>query len=257
MARFYVPPGTIRSGEIELGADIAKRINRVLRLNPGDTVILFDGLGQEYLVRILRVGLGKVSATLVEEVTSRPEPVIAVHLYQGLVRLPRFEWALEKGTELGVTSFVPVVSERSVVRPHEQTPARLERWRRIVAEAAEQSGRVRVPEVHPPQPLPLALVDAPGFKIIPWEEADQVSLRDILHSAGGAMLLQSSGGGSGRDRPTVSLFIGPEGGYSRREVELARRHGAVIVSLGRRILRAETAGIFSVAAVLYELGDLG
>lgn len=246
MARFYVPPGTIRADQIELGADIAKRIGRVLRLNPGDTVTLFDGTGHEYVVQITRVAAGRVSATLLHEGEGLPEPAVALHLYQALIRLPRFEWVLEKGTELGVASFVPVITERSIVRPQEQTPARLERWRRIVAEAAEQCGRSRVPVVHPPQPFPLALVDAPGLKILPWEEAREAGLRAVLQRPPPLA-----------EELAVSLFIGPEGGYTVKEVDLARRQGALIVSLGRRILRAETAGIIGVAAILYELGELG
>src|SRR5581483_161701 len=114
-ARFYVPPGTIRTEQIELGADVAKRISRVLRLNPGDTVTLFDGIGREFVVRITGIAGGKVSAQLLDQVESRPESSVAIHLCQALIRLPRFEWALEKGTELGVGSFVPVVTERSIV----------------------------------------------------------------------------------------------------------------------------------------------
>ncbi len=245
MARFYVPPGTIRSEQIELGADVAKRISRVLRLNPGDTVTLFDGIGREFEVRITAITNGKVAATLVNQIETRPESAVAIHLCQALIRLPRFEWSLEKGTELGVATFVPVITERSLIRPHEQTPPRLERWRRIVAEAAEQCGRATVPEVQPPQQMALALVDAPGLKILLWEGAKEPSLKQVLRRE--PPLLEEI---------SVSLFIGPEGGFTEQEVELAKRHGAIVASLGRRILRAETAGIVAAAAVMYELGGL-
>jgi 16S rRNA (uracil1498-N3)-methyltransferase len=149
---------------------------------------------------------------------------------------------LEKGTELGVAAFVPVLSSRSLIRPSEASSARLERWRRVVVEAAEQSGRCRLPEISPPLTFAEACASAAGLRILPWEGETEASLSDVLAGE--------------KKRDAVSLFIGPEGGFPPEEVELARQQGVRTVSLGRRILRAETAAIVAAALILHELGEL-
>jgi 16S rRNA (uracil1498-N3)-methyltransferase len=171
------------------------------------------------------------------------EPSVRLVLYQALIKGQRFDWVLEKGMELGVAGFVPIVSSRSLVRPAEASSARLERWRRVVVEAAEQSGRCRLPEISPPLPFDEACASAAGVRILPWEGEREASLGDLLAAQQQAV-------------PVVSLFIGPEGGFPLEEVRLARRLGVRTVSLGRRILRAETAAIVAAALVLHELGDL-
>jgi len=171
------------------------------------------------------------------------EPSVRLVLYQALIKGQRFDWVLEKGTELGVAAFVPAVSGRSQVRPSQASSARLERWRRVIVEAAEQSGRSRLPGISLPLPFEEACAAGAGFRILPWEGEREVSLGDLLAAQQLAV-------------PAVSLFIGPEGGFPLDEVQLARRQGVRTVSLGRRVLRAETAAIVAVALVLHELGDL-
>jgi 16S rRNA (uracil1498-N3)-methyltransferase len=170
------------------------------------------------------------------------EPDVRLVLYQALIKGQRFDWVLEKGTEVGVSSFVPVVSSRSVVRPAEASASRLERWQRIVTEAAEQSGRSRLPQVSPPVTFADALASAPGLRLLPWEGEHDITLREALTAEG--------------PPEAVSLFIGPEGGFPTEEVEMARQQGVRTVSLGPRILRAETAGIVAAALVLHELGEM-
>jgi 16S rRNA (uracil1498-N3)-methyltransferase len=171
------------------------------------------------------------------------EPSVRLVLYQALIKGQRFDWVVEKGMELGVAGFVPIVSSRSLVRPAEASSARLERWRRVVVEAAEQSGRCRLPEISPPLTFDDACASAAGVRILPWEAEREASLGDLLAAQQQAV-------------PVVSLFIGLEGGFPLEEVRLARRLGVRTVSLGQRILRAETAAIVAAALVLYELGDL-
>ena len=167
------------------------------------------------------------TAAVVAERPSPPEPSLELVLYQSLIRPQRFELVLEKGTELGVSRFV-----------------RLQRWRRIVTEAAEQSGRGRVPAIDPPSLFEDAVRSAPGLLLLPWEGERSRSLRSYLRSLG--------------DRPlAASLFIGPEGGFAEDEVRLAREAGCVPISLGPRILRSETAGIVAAALVMHELGEMG
>jgi len=153
---------------------------------------------------------------------------------------------LEKGTEIGVAKFVPLLSRRSVVRPRPGRLERRERWLRIITEAAEQCGRSHLPELAPPASLNEAVESAEGLRLLPWEGENEATLRRLLRSSL-----------ANEKTPVVSIFVGPEGGFARQEVDRAVELGARIVSLGPRTLRSETAGIVAAAAVLYELGELG
>ena len=156
---------------------------------------------------------------------------------------------LEKGTELGVAAFVPLLSRRNVVRPVRGRSGRSERWQRIVREAAEQCGRSVLPEVMPAQGLEEALSTLADLRLLSWEGEEAQGLATALQRARPQL--------DAVQRPAVILLIGPEGGFAAEEVALAREAGAQVVSLGRRILRSETAGLAAAAAVLYELGELG
>jgi len=238
-----VPPGAIEGVEVSLPPDLARRLATVLRLKRGDRVLLADGRGRDYEVEITALTPRSGSAAVVVERPSPPEPRVDVVLYQSLVRPQRFELILEKGTELGVARFVPLLSGRAQVKT-ESGSQRADRWRRIVTEAAEQCGRGRVPAVDPPLAFAQAVRTAPGLRLLPWEEERSLGLRSCLRAA--------------RPKPAaVSVFIGPEGGFSDEEAALAREAGCVAVSLGPRILRSETAGIVAAALVMHELGELG
>jgi 16S rRNA (uracil1498-N3)-methyltransferase len=224
---------------------MAHRLGRVLRLRRGDRAVLFDGGPREYEVELTGVSGNAVTALVAAERPAPPEPAARVVLYQSLVRSSRFDLVLEKGTEIGVARFLPLLAARSRVQDdHEPSTVRAERWRRITVEAAEQSGRGRVPEVGAPAAFDDALRGAKGLRILPWEGARLQGLTSYLRSL--------------PDRPReVSLFVGPEGGFEPEEVALARHEGAVLVTLGPRILRSETAGIVAAALVLDALGEMG
>ena len=160
-------------------------------------------------------------------------PALQLVLCQALLKADRFEWVLQKGTELGVGAFVPLITRR-VVAGRDGAAAKLERWRRIVTEAAEQSGRTRVPALRAPVPLGTALA-MPGARVMCWEQYAGPGLRDVLVAAG--------------DGP-LCLFIGPEGGFAPEEAAEAQRVGARLVSMGPRILRSETAAIAAAALAL-------
>jgi 16S rRNA (uracil1498-N3)-methyltransferase len=174
---------------------------------------------------------------------------VEIVLYQALIKGDRFEWVLEKGTELGVARFVPLLASRSVVRPRAGRSGRSQRWQRVVTEAAEQCGRGLLPRVASPVELGEALASARGLRLLLWEEERAMGLRSALREG---LAEQSEA-----KRPLLSVFVGPEGGFSREEAESALSHGARVVSLGRRVLRSETAGIAAVSAALYECGELG
>jgi len=246
--RFFVPPGAIEGVEVSLPPELARRLATVLRLQRGDRVLLTDGRGRDYEVEITALTPRSGGAAVVVERLSPPEPAVELVLYQSLVRPQRFELVLEKGTELGVSRFVPLVSGRAQVKTPgpsgEGGSQRAERWRRIVTEAAEQCGRGRVPAVDAPAGFAEAVRTAPGLRLLPWEGERSRGLRSCLR---GLQPIPEA----------VSLFIGPEGGFAEEEAALAREGGCVAVSLGPRVLRSETAGIVAAALVMHELGEMG
>ncbi|HEX6108713.1 MAG TPA: RsmE family RNA methyltransferase, partial [Ktedonobacteraceae bacterium] len=199
------------------------------------------------------------------------EPAVRIILCQGMLKSTRFEWILEKGTELGVSVFSPIICRRSMAGLEDTGPTKIQRWQRIIQEAAEQSGRSRLPELLPIRPLIHALNDISPYAlaIMPWEEERIHTLHNALNSStrvgaedvlGGVGTLASprsdftTNPSTPIHRPTtVVLFIGPEGGLIPEEIALAKRQGVQVVTLGSRILRAETAALAAVANVMYEL----
>ena len=245
MRRFFVPPTWISGEGVRLEGDVARRVRHVLRMSPGDEIVLLDNSGKEYRARLTRFGGNVVEATVISAGDGRGESPIQVTLYQGMLKGQRFQWVLQKGTELGIASFVPLMCHRSIPEERDSwSTTRYARWRKIVVEAAEQSGRCLLPDLGRPMSFEDACeaIRDSGVSVIPWEREGSVGLRSALQN------LVS---------PRVNIFIGPEGGFEETEIERARSCGILPVSLGRRILRSETAGIAAVAAVLYEAGELG
>ncbi len=236
--RFFVPAGTLKAHKIALSGALARRLARVLRLRRGDKVVFTEGGEREFEVELTDISANAVTGVVTGDRPSPPEPAIEVVLYQSLIRPNRFDIAIEKGTELGVARFVPVVHARSQIE--EASQGRAERWRRLVVEAAEQCGRGRLPAIDPPLPYEEALASAPGVLVVPYEAESANRLADYLRAL--------------PERPqTVSLFIGPEGGYTDEEIALARGSGAALVTLGRQVLRSETAAVVAAAIVLHTL----
>ena len=221
MQRFYIEE-RLAGGELQLPAQVARQVMTVLRMQPGERVVLFDGSGLEWVGELKRAGNG-VTVRLVEQRAGPPSPARRVRLCQALLKGERMEWVLQKGTELGVASFQPLLTERAVAR-RTDVP---ERWRRIVTEAAEQCGRTELPALQPPVALQEAL-NGEGAHVFCWEGEREGSLWRTL-AAGGL--------------EELSLYVGPEGGFSEGEAQLARTRGAAVVSLGPLILRAETAAV--------------
>ena len=246
MHRFFVSPGWIEGERARLEGDVARQVGRVLRMSPGDEIILLDNSGKEFRVRLTSFGRNKVEGAVVSIEEGPGESPVKVTLYQGTLKGEKFHWVLQKGTELGVTTFVPVICQRSIPQEQDSWPSnRFPRWRRIVTEAAEQSGRRLLPQLVQPMTFQEACEEvkgASGTSIIPWEWEGATSLRSAI---------------TGMRSSRVNIFIGSEGGFEEKEVSFARSCGVVPVSLGRHILRSETAGIATLAAVLYETGELG
>ena len=242
---FFVNPEQLTGRRVYFDADQAHQMRRVLRLRPGDRVLALDGRQWQYDVTLEEVGNARAVGLWGERTAASGEPAIRLTLYQSLLRREKFEWVLQKGTEVGVAAFVPVITRRSLVRDAEDvTPEKLARWRRVIKEAAEQSGRGLLPDLSPPVPFTAALAAAAGQPaLIAWEGERDVNLRAALDAR--------------QNGSAVGLFVGPEGGYEPEEIAAARRAGVAPITLGRRVLRTETAAVVGVALVLYELGEMG
>jgi 16S rRNA (uracil1498-N3)-methyltransferase len=241
--RFFVPPEVFDGERVTLRGATAHQVRHVLRIRTGERIVLLDNMGWEFETQLETVGTQTCAGHIVARRRAANEPRVRLTLYAALLKHDKFEWVLQKGVELGVAAFQPVVSERCV--GGEGAAQKRERWQRIVREAAEQSERGVIPLLAAPLPLADAVSHAVqcGLSLIPYEEEHARSLRVVL-----------------REQPratAINLFIGPEGGFSPGEIELARANEVIPVTLGPRILRAETAGVVAAAAVLYEYGEMG
>jgi 16S rRNA (uracil1498-N3)-methyltransferase len=247
MRRFFAPATVIAGDTAKIDGPLARRLATVLRLRPGDVVSLFDGSGVDTIVRLDQVRDSAVSGAVIDRRAGPPDPRSHVTLYQSITKGERFDWVVEKATELGVHRIVPTIASRSIARPREG--ARLDRWRRIATEAAEQCGRGDVPAVDVPETFDAALGGASGIILVPFEAADETApaIATVLRRRIDELFAIA----------VVSLFIGPEGGFEPAEVKAAVSRGADIVTMGDRILRSDTAGIVALAMVMEACGELG
>jgi 16S rRNA (uracil1498-N3)-methyltransferase len=263
--RFFVPPeslaGRAVGDVVEIAGPVARQLARVLRARPGERIALLDDTGWAYQADLETVSPAAATARLVSRERPDTEPRVEVALYQALPKHHKFDWILQKGTELGVSTFVPLITRLSDVRRGDRSPDhKVERWERIVTEAAEQSGRTRRPRVLPVQEFEAACAAPPAgtLALLPYEGERAHTLADVLmrHATDAGRGDSARGDAARADAArAVRVYIGPEGGFDRAEVALARERGVEIVTLGRRILRAETAALAAVAIVLYTLDE--
>lgn len=245
MHRFFITPEQRAGLIIRFDDDQAHQMRRVLRLRPGQRVLALDGLGRQYEVLLEVVSDRRAGGRVAAESAATGEPRVRLTLFQSLLPREKFEWVLQKGTEIGVAGFVPVITKRSLVRDADAAANKMERWRRIIREAAEQSGRGVLPQLSAPMPFDVAAPAAMAndCALIAWEGETARALPDAL--------------GDRRDAAAVALFIGPEGGFEPGEIDAARSRGGITVTFGPRVLRTETAAIVGAALVLHELGEMG
>ncbi|MDY2637501.1 MAG: 16S rRNA (uracil(1498)-N(3))-methyltransferase [Phascolarctobacterium sp.] len=246
MHRFFVPQ--LYSEEMYIEGVDARHISKVLRMQPGDKLQIVSDDGVSAMAAIAAIDSERVLVRCIEKLAESHEPRVKLMLAQGLAKGEKMDFIIQKAVEMGAYSVIPVAMEHSVVRLEGAKAAKkVERWQKIAESAAKQSKRDIIPQVQPVQSMAEMLAGCDcETKIIAYECEDRLSLKAALKAA------EAAGG-----IHELLLMIGPEGGISEGELELARQAGAVPVSLGRRILRAETAGLVAISAIFYETGDLG
>lgn len=243
LTRVYIDAALEPGTRVALQGSAASHVTRVLRLRPGDALTLFNGRGGQYAGSIENSHAGSVTVAVGSHSAVERESPLTLTLAQGVSRGERMDLVVQKATELGVSGLVPVLTERSVVRVDpQQAPRKIAHWRGIAIAACEQSGRNRVPEVA----TPLALREFTGM---------------ARGAVGGARLLLSPGAALRLDDvpapvTDVTVLIGPEGGLTESEEDLARSAGFAPVRLGPRVLRTETAAIAALTLLQRKFGDL-
>jgi 16S rRNA (uracil1498-N3)-methyltransferase len=230
ISRFFVSKEQI---PIVTGSD-AHHIKNVLRMKAGEEIELLDGTGKVYSSKISKVEKDKIICKVVSTRFEEPKSPLKVTLAQCVPKAKKMDLIIQKCTELGADKFIPALSERAIARKE-----KMNHWRAIAKEAAEQSGRTSIPEILPLSKFEevLNLRDQYESALIPWELERETSLKHILTTYPPKNLL---------------ILIGPEGGFSRKEIELAKSSGFIPVSLGPRILRTETVGIAMLSMINYE-----
>ena len=242
MARFFVDAGQMQGETVTLTGENAQHA-KVLRLKAGEQVLVCDGAGMECLCAVAGIAGGSVNLTVLQRREASSEAAVRVSIYMGFPKSDKLEHVIQKATELGAAEIIAFPAARSVSRPDEKSlKKKLERWEKIAASAAEQSGRGRIPRVLVLGSFSQALSRAAQADkaLLFYEHEEALTLKMAL----------SSGGYS-----TVSLLTGPEGGLEESEVAQAREAGLQVCTLGKRILRCETAPLCALSAVMYDAGE--
>lgn len=246
MTRLFLPSELLIPEQITITGDQARYLSLVLRVKPGDPLIVFDGSGFKYDCTILSSHKKEVIAEKIKKEPYSVESPISITLVQGIAKGEKMDLIIQKATELGVSKVVPLITEHSEIRHTEK----LLRWRKIALSASQQSGRDRIPEIYGPLGYkeflnsPFGRGGGEEFTgIIFSEECTAGNLKQILNSF--------------RETKQITILVGPEGGFAKDEVTEAVEKGFVTASLGPRILRTETAPIAAISIIQYELGDTG
>lgn len=240
MPRFFdTGINTDIGSKIEITGENARHISFSLRMRPGEQIVLCDGRAMDYLCEITEIIENSVFCDVLDKTHSITEPKVQVHIYQCIPKSDKMELIIKKCTELGAVEFTPVSSSRCISKMERGESKKLIRMQKIAAEAAKQSGRGVIPVVNQPMELYDALEKTREENSFFLYEGGGAPLRDLLISSG----------------DKINIFIGPEGGFSDEEAELAGEMGAKKASLGKRILRTETAPIAVTAAIMYERGE--
>jgi len=244
MPRFYVPCPRIENGMMRITGEEVRHIRKVLRLKEGDRISVFDGSTKEYEGPILKGGLSSILVRIENISSSLRESPLEITLAQSLLKGEKMDHIVQKATELGAREIIPFLSSRSIpLLDRSKTLRRHQRWERISVEASKQCGRGMPPGIALIQDYSVMIQSAPGnaLRLILWEREGR-RLKEILESS---------------EEKGIFFVIGPEGGLSEEEMAYARERGFIPVTLGKRILRSETASLCFLSILQYEMGDMG
>lgn len=245
MHQFFITSDKVRDGRVVIEGSDVSHIKNVLRMKPGDEIRVCDGISRRFLCEIKSIGTDKVTADILREEEPRGELPSKIYLFQGLPKGDKMDFIIQKAVELGARGIIPVQTERSVIRMEADAFAKKQaRWQRIAESAAKQSGRDIIPAVSGIMTFAEAIKEALRLDVIlmPYELAsDMKSTREVL----GAITPGQS----------IGVFIGPEGGFDADEAALAKEAGARLITLGKRILRTETAPLAVLSVLMYLLED--
>jgi len=241
---FFTEPKNISDKELIISGNEAHHLSRVMRRNKGDIIWVVDGQGGVYEAEIIEKEKKRVRCEILSKRRRIGEPVVSLTLAQAVLKGERFELLIQKAVEIGVGRIIPMISERTIVKPGKNKKAR---WTNIARSAMKQCGRSILPEIT--EPIPLKKVLSQGINC---------SYRFIAHAHKNSKSLQHYFTESADlSHKKVLIVVGPEGGFTEEEVTMAEDQGFITISLGPRRLRAETAGIVLTALVLFQLGELG
>lgn len=246
---FYVKNSQIKEGKIKITGQDVTHIRQVLRMKAGERVVICDGEGTDYYCTLEELGEKEVAARIEQMNASESELPMEVYLFQGLPKMDKMEFIIQKAVELGVHAVIPVAAKRSVVRLDEKkAEKKRERWQGISEAAAKQSGRGIIPEVYAPMSFSEAVSMAGEMevRIIPYEQAEGMERTRKL-------LDEISRDASKGCHKKIAVFIGPEGGFEETEILQAEKKGVIPVSLGKRILRTETAPLVVLSALMLSM----
>ena len=248
MRRFVIDTQDMSDGRVKLSGSEAHHAANVLRLKVDDTVTLVDGRALEYIARVIGIQRGQVDLEIIEQQTGLAESGLDLTLGLGLLKADKMDYVVQKATELGLATLVPIASERSTIKlAGSREENRLERWRKISRQSLKQCRRSRPVEINP-------VTDLSGFLDITRQAELKLMLHPRLSDAPSPLwndLLAAR-----QSIRSVAALVGPEGGFTENETAEARRAGFEILPLGPRILRSETAAIAVIAILGFELGDL-
>ena len=242
MPKFFTKTDFITGNILKITGEDVSHISKVLRMSAGDSIIVCDGEGNDYDAVIKSISKTEVVAEITGKYVCDAEPCVEVTLYQALPKQGKMEYIIQKNTELGVNKIIPVYTKRCVVKPSDKT----ERWQKVAESAAKQCGRGIIPQVMPVISFDEAVkqMEEYDLALMPYECEEENGLKKVLSSF---------------QYKSISIFIGPEGGFDEKENESAKEINSKIISLGKRILRTETAAIITTSmCMLYaetELGD--
>jgi len=245
MKRFFIEHSEIIKTSPVIDGQDAHHITKVFRLKPKDHIILIDGSGMEYEAQITSLSKNKVSVSIIRKYSPDTEPMVQITVGQGYLKDKKMDMLIRHLTEIGIAKWMPLTSEYSVPKPDtKRINSKIQRWEMIAKEAVKQCRRTRVPEILSPVTFQEAVEEnsSTDLKIIFYEN-ETVSLAKTMVSLNQNPL-------------NIFVLLGPEGGFSNKEIELAKSNGFIIASLGPRILRAETASISACTLIQHLFGDM-